>query len=78
MAHEDYERVLRAVIRAGMTRQGADVASFPGEGAVLGVTDAEANNLLPWALHTTLAHWRYRRRKPALPQPRPPHKQQRR
>ena len=32
MAHEDHEMVLRAVIRAGMVQQGADVASFPGGG----------------------------------------------
>ena len=61
----------------GMARQGADVAGFPGGGAVLRITDAEANNWLPRALRTALTHWHYCRRNPLPPQPQPPSKQRR-
>ena len=52
--------------------------AFLEGGAVLRITDAEANNWLPRALRSALAHWRYRRRNPPLPQPQPPHKRRRR
>ena len=57
-------------------------ASVPGlwtlGGAVLRVTDAEANNWLPPVLRSALTRWRYRWRNPPPPQPQPPHKRQRR
>ena len=56
----------------GVARQGADVAGLSGRGAVLRITDADANNWLPRALRNALAHWHYRRRNPPPPQPQPP------
>ena len=47
-------------------------------GAVLGITDADANNWLPRALRSALAHWRYRRHNPPPQQPQPRHKRRRR
>ena len=38
---------------------------------MLRITDADANNWLPRALRSALAHWRYRRHAPPLPQPQP-------
>ena len=52
--------------------------AFLEGGAVLRVTNAEANVWLPRALRTALGHWRYRPRNPPPPQPQPPHKQRRR
>ena len=52
--------------------------AFLEGGAVLRITDADANNWLPRALRSALAHWRYRRRNPLPPQPQPPHKRRRR
>ena len=49
--------------------------AFLEGGAVLRVTDAEANNWPLRALHTALTQWCYRRRNPPPPQPQPPHKQ---
>ena len=34
--------------------------AFLERGAVLRITDADANNWLPWALRSALAHWRHR------------------
>ena len=73
-APEDHERVLRSVIRAAWPDRPAILEG----GAVLRITDADANNWLPRALRSALAHWRYRRRNPPPPQPQPPHKQRRR
>ena len=52
------------------------LSGLPG-GAVLRITDADANNWLPRALRSALAHWRYRRHNPPPPQPQPPHKRRR-
>ena len=52
--------------------------AFLEGGAVLRITDADANIWLPRALRSALAHWRYRRRSPPPQQPQPPHKQRRR
>ena len=76
-APEDHERVLRSVIRAVWPdREPTWPASLEG-GAVLRITDADANNWLPRDLRSALAHWRYRRRNRPPPQPQPPHKRQR-
>ena len=61
----------------GVARQRADVAGLPGGGAVLRITDADANNWLPRALRNALTHWRYRQRNPPPPQPQPPHRRRR-
>ena len=63
--------------RDGPTRSRGGRLSWRG-GAVLRVTDAEANVWLPRALRATLGHWGYRPRNPPPPQPPPPHKQRRR
>ena len=73
VAQEDHEGVLRAVIQAGWPDREPTWPSFLNGGAVLRVTDAEANN----TLRTALTHWRYRQRNAPPPQPRPPHKQRR-
>ena len=78
VAKEEHERVLVAVIRAGWPDREQIGPVFLGGGAVLRVTDAEANNWLPRALRTALNHWRYRRRNPPLAQRQPPHKWRRR
>ena len=75
---EDHERVLRAVIRVGWPDREPTWPTFLEGGAVLGITDAEANNWLPRALRTALTHHRYRRRNPPATQPQPPHKRRRR
>ena len=77
-APEDHERVLRSVIRAAWPDRGPTWPVFLKEGAVLCITDPDANNWLPGALRSALAHWRYRRCNPPPPQPQPPHKRQRR
>ena len=70
-APEDHERVLRSVIRAAWPDREPTWPVFPEGGAVLRITDADANNWLPRALRSALAHWRYRRRNPPTPQPQP-------
>ena len=77
-AAEDQERVLRSVIRAAWPDRGPTWRAFLEGGAVLRITDADANNWLPRALRSALAHWRYRWRNPPPPQPQPPHKRRRR
>ena len=62
----------------GVARQGPTWPAFLEGGAVLRITDADANNWLPRALRSALAHWRYRRHNPPPPQPQPPHKRRRR
>ena len=76
-APEDHERVLRSVIRAAWPDREPTWPAFLEGGAVLRVTDADANNWLPRALRSALAHWRYRRHNPPPPQPQPPHKRRR-
>ena len=78
VAQEDNESALWAVIRAGWTNREPTWPAFLEGGAVIRVTDAEANNWLPRVLRTALNHWRYRRRNPPTPQPQPPHKRRRR
>ena len=77
-APEDHERVLRSVIRAAWPDREPTWPAFLEGGAVLRITDADANNWLPWALRSALALWRYRRHNPPPPQPQPPHKRRRR
>ena len=74
----DHERVLRSVIRAAQPDREPTWPAFLEGGAVLRITDADANNWLPRALRNALTHWRYRRRNPPPPQPQPPHKRRRR
>ena len=74
VAQEDHKRVLRAVIRAGWPDRQRMWLAFQEGGAVLRVTDAEANNWLHRALRTALSHWRYRWQNPPPPQSQPPHK----
>ena len=76
-APEDHERVLRSVIRAAWPDREPTWPAFLEGGAVLRITDADANNWLPRALRSALAHWRYRRHNPPPPQPQPPHKRRR-
>ena len=78
VARENNKRVLRDVIRAGWPDRGPEWPGFLEEGAVLRVTDAEANVCLPRALRTVLSHWRYRPRKLPPPEPQPPSKRRRR
>ena len=77
-AQEDQERVLRSVIRAARPDMGPTWPAFLEGGAVLRIMDADANNWIPRALRSALAHWRYRRRNPPPPQPQSPHKRRRR
>ena len=77
-APEDQERVLRSVIRAAWPDREPTWPAFLEGGAVLRITDADANNWLPRALRSALAHWRYRGHNPPPPQPQPPHKRRRR
>ena len=77
-APEDHEGVLRSVMWAVWPDRGPTLPAFLERGAVLCITDADANNWLPRALRSALAHWRYRRRNPPPPQPQPPHKRRRR
>ena len=66
-APEDHERVLRSVIRAAWPDREPTWPAFLEGGAVLRITDADANNWLPRALRSALAHWRYRRHNPLPP-----------
>ena len=79
-APEDHDRVLRSVIRAAWPDREPKWPAFLEGGALLCITDADANNCLPLALCSALAHWRYCRRNPPppQPQPQPPHKWRRR
>ena len=78
VAPEDNKRALRSVIRAVWPDREPTWPALPAGGAVLRITDADANNWLPRALRNALTHWRYRRQNPPPPQLRPPHKQRRR
>ena len=51
--------------------------SFLEGGAVLRITDADANNWLGLALRNALTQWRYRQRNPLAPQFQPPRKRRR-
>ena len=77
-AREDHKGVLRAVIRAAWPDRKPAWPAFLEGGAVLRITDADANNWLPPALRNALTHWHYHRRNLPLPQPPPRHKQRRR
>ena len=77
-APEDNEGVLRAVIRAAWPDREPTRPALLEGGAVLRITDADANNWLPRALRHALTHWRYRQRNPPPLQPQPQHKQRRR
>ena len=77
-APEDHERVLRAVIQAAWTDREPTWAAFLEGGAVLRITDADANNWLPLALRNALTLWRYRRQNRPPPQPQSRRKQRRR
>ena len=76
-APEDHERVLRAVIQAACPDREPTWPAFLEGGAVLRITDADANNWLSWALRNALTNWRYRPRNPAPPQHQPPRKRRR-
>ena len=73
-APEDHERVLRSVIWAAWPDMEPTWPAFLEGGAVLRITDVDANNWLPRALRSALAHWRHRWRNPPTPQLQPPHK----
>ena len=75
---EDHGRVLWDVISAAWPDRELTWPTFLEGGALLRITDAEANNWLPRALRTDLTHWRYRLRNPPPPQPQPPRKRGRR
>ena len=64
-APEDHERVLRSVIWAAWPDREPTWTAFLEGGAVLRITDADANNWLPRALRSALPHWRYRRHSPS-------------
>ena len=66
-APEDHERVLRSVIRAAWPDREPTWPAFLEGGAVLRITNADANNWLPRALRSALAHWRYCRHNPPPP-----------
>ena len=66
------------MIRAAWPDRELTWPAFLEGGAVLRITDAEANNWPPWALRSALAHWRYRRRNLPPPQYQTPHKGRRR
>ena len=66
------------MIRAAWPDREPTWPAFLEGGAVLCITDADANNWLPRALRSALAYWRYRRRNPPPPQPHPSHKRRRR
>ena len=78
VAREDRKTVLRTLIRAEPRDRGPTWPAFLDGGAVLRVTEAEANNWLPRALRTALGNWRYHPRNPPLPQPQPSRKRRRR
>ena len=78
-AHSEVtEGGFRSVIRAAWPDGEPAWPAFPEGGAVLRITDADANNWLPRALRSALAHWRYRRHNPPPPQPQPPYKRRHR
>ena len=77
-APEDHKRVLRAVIPAAWPNRVPTWPAFLEGGAVLRITDVDANSWLPLALRNALTHKRYRRRNPPPPQPQPPGKRRRR
>ena len=52
------------------------MAGLPGRGSGAPFHGADANNWLPRAFRSTLAHWSYRRRNTPPPQHQPPHKSQ--
>ena len=56
-APEDHERVLRSVIRAAWPDRGPTWPAFLEGGAVLRITDADANNWLPRALGASSSPW---------------------
>ena len=71
-------RVLRSVIWEAWPNREPTWPAFMEGGAVLRITDADANNWLRRALRSAPAHWRYRRRNPLPPEFQPPHKRRRR
>ena len=77
-APEDHGRVLRSVILVAWPDRGPTWPAFLEGRTVLRITDADANNWLPRALRSALAHWHSRRRNTPPPQPQPPHKRRRR
>ena len=77
-APEAHERILRTMIWAAWPDRAPTWPAFLEGGAVLRITDADANNWLPRALRNALTHWRYRWRNPPALQPQPPHKRRRR
>ena len=77
-APEDHERVLRPVIGAVWPDREPTWPALLEGGAVLRITDADANNWLLRAWRNALTHWRYCRRNPPPPQPQPPRKRRRR
>ena len=77
-ASEENERVLRAVIRAAWPEREPTWPALLEGGAVLRITDTDANNWLSRALRNALTHRRYRWRNPTPPQPQPPRKRRRR
>ena len=78
VAPEDHQRVVWAVIRAAWPDRERTWPAFLEVGAVLPISDADANNWLRRALRNALTHWGYRRQNPPPPQPQPLHKQRRR
>ena len=78
VAPEDHESVLRAVIWAGWPDREPTWLAFLEGGAVLRITDVEANNWLPRALRNALTHWRRGWLNPPPPQPQPSSKRRRR
>ena len=64
---EDNQRVLREVIQAGWPDREPTWPAFLTQGAVLRITDAEANNWLPWAMRTALTRWHSRARRRPRP-----------
>ena len=77
VARQDHERVPRGVLGAGWPAREPTWPAFLERGAVLRVTDAEANSWLPRALRIALSNWHYRPRNPPPPQPELPRKQRR-
>ena len=74
----DHQRVLWVVIGAAWPDREPSWPAFLEGGALLCITDADANSWLHRTLLNALTHWRYRRRNPSPPQPRPPCKRRRR
>ena len=59
------------MIRAAWPDRGPTWLAFLEGGAVVRITDADANNWLPRALCNAVTHCCYRRRNPPPPQPQP-------